>query len=493
MRPCGRTKARSGFLDSHPRSNNARLTLSSRHYPMAANKASSSLYARRKAFAIKHEEAEPLTRKDIQYDFLDHIFGSQECVFTDPFSPPDRVTFRDLYVHALTHSARCSRALKDKMQDVPDFGTDFAKISLLANVGRVNTTMTFLPEMRTSLRTYHPVPALQKADSNLQDAPRIKTILKACTLQDEANSLPVSPAELLERAAKGTVPSTSIVNLLFVLSNHFANVAQDHFGRLDIDFLDLFLPVHITSVSRARAFLWLVYHYHESPSSPNPFADNNAQQHRGLVPRLIDLSEEDFKLENLDPEDEKAYAAKMSQYRLDFLARHAKEYLAKGEGGEGTQPPPAKVKKGRGSKGKGAADKKKRQRPEPEPSTPPEDAEAVVEAPPLQRRRLSYDQRTPEDTAPRAAAAPPLERILSPAPAPAPRHYHPVDPRLRYGPQRSPLQQAWHIVATLDPLVDDEEGADSASHFSYMLRHQVLINLHAMYNPDRPLAHVGAD
>jgi hypothetical protein len=115
-----------------------------------ANPPSSSSFARRKAFAIKHQEAEPLTRRDLQYDLLHHIFAAEERVFTDPLCPPSSskdegrgtVTFRDLYVHALMDSPRCSKALREKMQDTPDFATDFAKMSLLANVGRVNTTMT---------------------------------------------------------------------------------------------------------------------------------------------------------------------------------------------------------------------------------------------------------------------------------------------------------------------------------------------------------------
>ena len=123
-----------------------------------SNPSRSSSFARRKAFAIKHQEAEPLTRRDLQYDFLYHIFSAPERVFTDPTLPPkeDRdgdgggsggsgtVTFRDLYVHALTSSPRCSKALREKMQETPEFATDFAKMSLLANVGRVNTTMTCL-------------------------------------------------------------------------------------------------------------------------------------------------------------------------------------------------------------------------------------------------------------------------------------------------------------------------------------------------------------
>ena len=195
----------------------------------------------------------------MQYDFLYHIFAAPERVFTDPTLPPSQppkeqeqeedqekgdgngeleggmVTFRDLYVHALMSSPRCSKALREKMQETPEFATDFAKMSLLANVGRVNTTMTcrsspfctafyhsltplcvVLPEMRTALRTYHPVPSLQKVDANLQDAPRIKNILKACSLKDEAaTNVPVTPAELRTRAVstpnRSHPPHTSVL------------------------------------------------------------------------------------------------------------------------------------------------------------------------------------------------------------------------------------------------------------------------------------------
>lgn len=100
---------------------------------------------RKKTFAIKHDEGSPLSRRDIQYDLLRNIFSNDQRVFTNPFSTSEsdaKVTFRDLYVQALVQSPRCSRALRDKLQDMPEFGTDFAMISLLANVGRVNTTMT---------------------------------------------------------------------------------------------------------------------------------------------------------------------------------------------------------------------------------------------------------------------------------------------------------------------------------------------------------------
>lgn len=101
----------------------------------------------RKTLAIKRGDGEPLTRADLQYDLLDHIFSNDQEVFTDPYqtldgSPPGtKVTFRDLYVNAIIHSPRCSRACRDKIIEIPQFGVEFGKISLLSNVGRINTTM----------------------------------------------------------------------------------------------------------------------------------------------------------------------------------------------------------------------------------------------------------------------------------------------------------------------------------------------------------------
>lgn len=164
------------------------------------------------------------------------------------------MTFRDLYVNAIIHSPRCSRACRDKILETPKFGDEFAKISLLSNVGRINTTMacecifqsgnffrvsslyfnflcyncvsqhmmaascvlpmncysitvwmiSFLvfPEMRTALRTYHPVPSLQKTDGNLQDAPRIKNILKFCQLENESQGVIISPSDVLSRSVR---------------------------------------------------------------------------------------------------------------------------------------------------------------------------------------------------------------------------------------------------------------------------------------------------
>jgi hypothetical protein len=81
--------------------------------------------------------------------------------------------------------------------------------------------------------------------------------------------------------------------------------------------------VKYSSLSRARAFLWLAFHYHEAPSA-NPFDCPHAKLRPGLVPELVPLTDEEFELENVDPEDERDYATKMTKLRIEFLAKNAR-------------------------------------------------------------------------------------------------------------------------------------------------------------------------
>ena len=150
-------------------------------------------------------------------------------------------------------------------------------------------------------------------------------------------------------------PPTSIVNLIFIMSNqttvntipHFMIryvgliigvdfycqlLARTHFDP-PLDFLDLFMPTTIPSPHRARAFLWLVYHYLEDPTSSscgspstNPFADEYSRANPGKVPLLPRLSQEAMRElhENLDPPDEIEWGSKMCALRTAFLKKLVK-------------------------------------------------------------------------------------------------------------------------------------------------------------------------
>lgn len=97
------------------------------------------------------------------------------------------------------------------------------------------------------------------------------------------------------------------------------------------------MPVNIPSPNRARAFLWLVYHYLEDPFSSNtqassssrtstdtnPFSDDYAKGHPDMVPYLPLLNQEDMRArgENIDPPEEIEWGNQMCAQRTTFLQR----------------------------------------------------------------------------------------------------------------------------------------------------------------------------
>ncbi|THU94847.1 hypothetical protein K435DRAFT_724230 [Dendrothele bispora CBS 962.96] len=404
-------------------------------------------YLSRKALPIKRSDAEALTREDVQYDLLNHIFSDTKAVFT-PQTPEkaDKITFKELYINALYNSNKCSKVLKEKMIETPAFGVELAKISLLTNVGRINTTMAFFPEMKTALRTYHPVPSLQKTDGNAQDAPRIKNCLKAALLPSEFKSLPPStPEEVLEKKRAGQIPPTSVVNLIFVLSNHAAPLASIHFDGT-FNFLDLFLPKPLSSSDRARVFLWLMFHYLES-SNTNPFDDEYSRNNPTKAPLLRTLSASEMARENIDTREEIEWGRTMSARRNQFLQK----LVSAMESEKKTKPAaPHFVPAVPQPNGQPSGRRSRRTEPtkeeaafmyyvpgeEPAPTPPP------VREPP-RRETLSRSQ---------SAGTAELGR--------------PED--------RSMLQHAWHTVMTTDPLGDSDDDGDEYSRLDYARRLGVI-------------------
>ena len=185
------------------------------------------------------------------------------------------------------------------------------------------------PEMRAQLRTYHSIPALQaRQDPNaykqLQDAPRLKSILKGAT-EDEPQ--PSTVEEI--KAAK--IPRTNPVNLIFVISQYAPKISDVHFP-IPREFFDLITRSSLSSTSRARAFLWLMWWYLESDfgyedSQRNPFGKgifSEGEQDSDVlplrVPALESLTEEQAALENVDTEDETLYGEVKRKERIAILA-----------------------------------------------------------------------------------------------------------------------------------------------------------------------------
>lgn len=237
------------------------------------------------------------------------------------YPPPgnDLLTFKELYIEALMHSGKCTKAMRDKILADEEFAEDFAKVCLLVNVGRINTTLAFYPEMKTILRSYHPLPSLQRNENtrrHLQDAPRMKSLLKSVLLDGEkagapgsgtatgalaaknakgtaadgaGDEIPADLSELVKRKAKNmSKPVTSVISVIFLLATHSADIATLHFTHPH-DFFTLFFPhpdIAVPSKERARTFLWLVWHYLEGGATlppgnqeeKNPFDDDSTKE-----------------------------------------------------------------------------------------------------------------------------------------------------------------------------------------------------------------------
>ncbi|KAI5202519.1 hypothetical protein E4T38_05564 [Aureobasidium subglaciale] len=290
-----------------------------------ANGSVSSVYSGNKIRHLKKEDGVPLWRKDIQYDFLDIVFKDEQRVFTRYSDNEKGHTFAEIYVDAMAKSSKCSKILKEKLKEDLDSAITMAMVCLLVNVGRMNTTLNFFPEMRAQLRTYHSIPALQahqdpNAYKQLQDAPRLKSILKGAT---EDTPQPGT----IEDIRQASIPRTNPVNLIFVLSQYAPKISELHFNH-PRDFFDLVMRSSLSSKSRATAFLWLMWWYLESDFSnesalSNPFGAGCEPEGGGppiKVPALESLTEEQAALENVDSVEEKEYGEQKRKERIAIVA-----------------------------------------------------------------------------------------------------------------------------------------------------------------------------
>ncbi|KAF2740553.1 hypothetical protein EJ04DRAFT_482701 [Polyplosphaeria fusca] len=294
-----------------------------------ANGSVSSVYSGNKIRHLKKDDGIPLWRKDIQYDFLREVFENQQRVF-HKVKPDgsDGHTFADIYLDAMAKSSKCSKILKDKLLTERPAAINMAMVCLLVNVGRMNTTLNFFPEMRAQLRTYHSIPSLQahqdpNAYKQLQDAPRLKSILKGATEDIEQPST-------IEDIKALPVPRTNPVNLIFVLSQYAPKISELHFFP-PRDFFDLVMRPNLSSKSRATAFLWLMWWYLESDFSKeaaknNPFGEGQAPTDgdaSGMpikCPQFEILTPEQEALENVDTVEEKNFGEIKRKERITILA-----------------------------------------------------------------------------------------------------------------------------------------------------------------------------
>ena len=177
--------------------------------------------------------------------------------------------------------------------------------------------------MKTALRTYHPIPSLQRdevSQRDLQDAPRIKGILKACFLDWEVGHQPNNLKDIAKKAAAPELtrgPPTTVVTAIFNLFNEVGLVSAKYFAP-GFDLLDVFYPSPLSAASRATAFLSLLSRVLESGPA---FLDDFAAPPPVALSPAIDLQPlgAGEPAEDVDPADELQFAADMRVFRTSVV------------------------------------------------------------------------------------------------------------------------------------------------------------------------------
>ncbi|KAG4427567.1 hypothetical protein IFR05_016950 [Cadophora sp. M221] len=175
------------------------------------------------------------------------------------------------------------------------------------------------PEMLASFfPAYHTTlwQAYEDQMSLVKSSDRLKSMLK---------DVPQGPSEpnTLEKIKSKKIPRTNPVNLIFVLVQFAQKVTELHFSP-NGDFYDLIMKEDVACVSRAKAFLWLMWFYLESDfvekgAKENPFGpgvDYGVDGRNQGVPRFDYLTKDKEEAENVDTQEEKEYGlAKMGELK----------------------------------------------------------------------------------------------------------------------------------------------------------------------------------
>ncbi|CCJ29405.1 unnamed protein product [Pneumocystis jirovecii] len=251
---------------------------------------------------LKKKEGESLLRRDIQYMFLDLVVNNDQEVFTLPQGATHKkVTFGELYVTYVRRSPKTSKVLREKLENDKTLAVALVMVALLVNIGRINTTLSHILRQEHIIRFLH--------------FKRIQMI---------SEDLPEHLAwqSLLDAQKSQLRPSTNPINLIFIFVLCSTRISSLHFNS-SIDFIDLFTKASFSSESRAKAFLWLCWHYLETDGSAevatkNPFSSGNNENPLN-APNLDIITEEDAALENIDTPMELEYAAKMAEERKRYL------------------------------------------------------------------------------------------------------------------------------------------------------------------------------
>lgn len=297
---------------------------------------------------LKKQDGDFFTRNDIQYQFLHNLLSDTRQIFYNDFqdvfpistqASTDIVnvtntnynarlfvgnkllTFSQLYVLTIASSKKCSKILRDKLLFDNQVALSTCMLSLLVNMGKLNTTVNFFLEMTSQLRTFHSIPSLQHHShdpKSLQDTPRIKSILKAIP----------SGQELIRLSDWYESPSTHFkpnpINLLFTMCENVPLINTkwiEQFVAAKTSLFEIFDSDNFEPKQRADFFLWLMYIHIETDLNPEGIKESlKIFNIHDKFPMDLPRSKYD-----IDTESEIEYGQGQFAKRQNFLKKHPRK------------------------------------------------------------------------------------------------------------------------------------------------------------------------
>lgn len=294
---------------------------------------------------LKKPDGHCFTRKDIQFQFLCDLFSDEKQLFTNTFKHTfsitptatdevcnvtsahynarkfianDKLTFSQLYLLTIASSTKSSKILRDKLLFDQNVALSTCILSLLVNMGRLNTTINFFLEMTSQLRTFHSIPCLQhnvRDPKSLQDTPRLKSILKNLPDGNE----PFNLTEFYEHAEKRL--QVNPVNLLFTLCDNVTLVNLkfvSQYTEKNATFFDIFDSWNFEPQQRAQLFLWVIYIHLQTDLTPESVQES--LKLFGVKDKFpLDPPSQDY---DVDTPSELEFGKQQHEKRLEFLKKH---------------------------------------------------------------------------------------------------------------------------------------------------------------------------
>lgn len=304
---------------------------------------------------LKKSDGEPFTRNDIHFQFLSDLLSDKRQLFSNPYKEffsldfhpietrvinvtdddydaksfigNEKLTFSQIYILTIASSTKCSKVLRDKLLFDHYVAFSTCVLSLLVNMGRLNTTVNFFLEMTSQLRTFHSIPCLQHYSTDpkpLQDTPRIKSILKTIPLGSDI------PIEFHKWYSKEEVHSpedwVNPISLLFAFCDQHAildwNILIPNCEE-KMSLFQLFDTNSYQPKQRVDLFLWLMYIHTETDLSSH--AIQSCKHLFGIKDNAkFPLQKADTNFDE-DTEVEVEYGEEQLSKRIEFLRQTGAE------------------------------------------------------------------------------------------------------------------------------------------------------------------------